>query len=61
MTVPARNVKADAWDLVASWAEMTACGDFDVSDDVRAHILKAVIPAIRRKATIIRRATRRRP
>jgi len=55
------NVKADAWDLVASWAEMTACGDFDVSDDVRAHVLKAVVPFLRCKAAIIRRNHRRRP
>jgi hypothetical protein len=54
------SIKAQAWELVALWADQAAPGDFDVDPLVREHILKHVVPSLKRKAEIVERNSKRR-
>ena len=54
------SIKARAWDLAAKWAEQALWGDMDVEPEVRAHILAAVVPSMKRTAERIER-NRRKP
>lgn len=49
------NPKAQAWYLAAAWADQAQEHDLDVSANVRQHLLRVVVPSLRRKAEIVER------
>ena len=50
------NPKAEAWNLAARYIEASGNGsDFDCPDDVREHMLRVVVPSLRRQAQRIER------
>lgn len=50
-----KSYKAQAWQLVALWAEQCIVGDFDVEEDVKRHIIDHVVPSLKSRAIIIER------